>query len=77
MQGTPRKAFGGQCASRSAMQWRGGLSTNAAIEKLVIQICYRAADLAYLLSQRGERLSRYSRYLRREPDEGYLDENEA
>ena len=62
-------------AIRDAVE--GGLSTNAAIEKLVIQICYRAADLAYLLSQRGERLSRYSRYLRREPDEGYLDENEA
>jgi len=31
-----------------------GLSSEADIERLVIQICYRAADLAYLLKMRGE-----------------------
>lgn len=55
-----------------------GLSTEEAIEKLVTQICYRTADLAYLLDREGKRLSRYSRHLRREPDveyyEGYFDE---
>ena len=50
------------------------------IEKLVRQICYRAADLAYLVKVEGSSLSRYSRHLRREPDveyyEGYFDEEE-
>ena len=59
----------------------GQLSSEAAIEKLVTQICYRAADLAYLLDTRGERLSRYSRHLRKEPDvdyhEGYFDDDGA
>jgi len=58
-----------------------GLSCEAEIEQLVTQICYRAADLAYLLDVRGERLSRYSRHLRKEPDveyhEGYFDEDDA
>jgi hypothetical protein len=56
-----------------------GLSSEADIERLVIQICYRAADLAYLLKMRGESLARYSRHLRKEPDveyyEGYFDED--
>jgi len=47
---------------------------------LVTQICYRAADLAYLLKMRGEALSRYSRHLRKEPGveyyEGYFDEED-
>jgi hypothetical protein len=34
---------------------------------LVTQICYRAADLAYLLKREGKALSRYSHHLRREP----------
>jgi hypothetical protein len=55
-----------------------GLHGPEAIEKLVTQICFRAADLAVLLEQEGEPLSRYSRHLRREPDveyyEGYFDE---
>ena len=56
-----------------------GLSTDAAIEDLVRQICYRVADLAYLLDIAGEPLARYSRHLRREPDvqyyDGYFDED--
>ena len=56
-------------------------SSEAAIEKLVTQICYRAADLAYLLDMRGEGLSRYSRHLRKEAGveyyEGYFDEDGA
>ena len=50
------------------------------VEKLVRQICYRAADLAYLLKVEGSSLSRYSRHLRRAPDvkyhDGYFDEDE-
>jgi hypothetical protein len=57
-----------------------GLATPELIEALVTQICFRAADLAFLLKMRGETLSRYSRHLRREPDveyyDGYFDEPE-
>jgi hypothetical protein len=55
-----------------------GLEEPEAIDNLVTQICFRAADLAVLLEQEGQSLSRYSRHLRREPDvdyyEGYFDE---
>ncbi len=57
-----------------------GLSTDEVIEKLVTQICYRTADLAYLLDREGKPLSCYSRHLRREPNveyyEGYFDEED-
>jgi len=48
-----------------------GLSDGQAIKDLVVQICYRAADLAYLLDMRGERLSKYSSDLRKEPGVDY------
>jgi hypothetical protein len=57
-----------------------GLSDEAAIEKLVTQICYRASDLGYLLKLRGEYLSRYSERLRKEPGVEYvgpLDEDDG
>ena len=57
-----------------------GLKDDQTVEQLVTQICYRAADLAYLLKQEGTTLSRYSRHLRREPDteyyEGYFEKEE-
>lgn len=51
-----------------------GLSTEEDIENLVTQICYRAADLAYLLELEGESLSTYSEALRREPGSIYNDD---
>ncbi len=45
-----------------------GLNDKAAIETLVTQICYRAADLGFLIKQEGTSLARYSEDLRREPD---------
>ena len=48
-----------------------GLSDGEKIKALVVQICYRAADLAYLLDMRGERLSKYSSDLRKEPGVDY------
>jgi hypothetical protein len=45
-----------------------GLNDEEAIEGLVTQICYRAADLAYLLDLEEELLSEYSEDLRRTPD---------
>ena len=57
-----------------------GLSDSESIDELTTQICYCAADLAFLLEQNGEVLSRYSRHLRREPDvayhQGYFEEDE-
>ena len=45
-----------------------GLTTDEAIEKLVVQLCYRAADTAFLLDREGRRLSHYSEALRRTTD---------
>jgi len=50
-----------------------GLHDPESIEKLVTQICYRAADLAFLLEREGKTLSRYSRHLRREPGVEYYE----
>src|SRR5262249_5787626 len=50
-----------------------GLNGAKSIEQLVIQICYRTADLAFLLKRSGQSLSRYSRHLRREPEMEYYD----
>ena len=55
-----------------------GLDSPEAIENLVVQICYRAADLGLLLDKKGHHLSQYSRHLRIEPEteyyEGYFEE---
>ncbi len=46
-----------------------GLHTDEDVDDLVVQICYRAADLAYLLDMEEKALSDYSEVLRKEPDE--------
>jgi hypothetical protein len=55
-----------------------GLKDAKSIEDLVTQICFRAADLAFVLQMRNEPLFRYSRHLRKESGveyhEGYFDE---
>ena len=43
-----------------------GIDGEAAIDVLVGQICYRAADLGFLLKQNGQRLEEFSEDLRRE-----------
>ena len=45
-----------------------GLRDGAAVERLVTQVCYRAADLAFLLDREGKALSEYSAALRVEPN---------
>ncbi len=52
-----------------------GLSTEDDIEALVTQICYRAADLAYLLDLEEKPLSDYSEILRETPEMD-LDEDD-
>jgi len=42
-----------------------GLTEEQGVEDLVVQICYRAADLAYVLDVRGETLAEYSEELRK------------
>lgn len=42
-----------------------GLNSEAQIERLVTQVCYRAADLAYLLDLEGRELAHYSENLRK------------
>lgn len=44
----------------------GGLADEASIDRLVTQICYRAADLGFRLDMAGELLSDYSEELRTE-----------
>ena len=44
-----------------------GLNSSEDIDDLVGQICYRAADLAYLLDMEQKELSDYSEDLRKEP----------
>jgi hypothetical protein len=55
-----------------------GLGDEPSIERLVTQICYRAADLGFLLDREQKPLSHYSLHLRKEPgveySEGYFDE---
>jgi len=43
-----------------------GIQDEQAIQALAGQICYRAADLGFLLKQRGEQLCKYSEELRSE-----------
>ena len=52
-----------------------GLSTEDDIEALVTQICYRAADLAYLLDLEEKPLADYSEILRETPEMS-IDEDE-
>jgi hypothetical protein len=45
-----------------------GLGDKASIERLVTQICYRAADFGFRLDMEGKRLSHYSQELREETE---------
>jgi hypothetical protein len=64
----PNAAESFRRAVRYAIKYevKEGLKTEEDIEKLVVQICYRAADLALLLDKEKKKLSDYSEELRRE-----------
>lgn len=76
----PAESFRNGVAQSIHLAMELGLESTEHIEKLIRQICFRAADLAYLLKVEESSLSRYSRDLRREPDveyyDGYFDEEE-
>lgn len=65
---TPAEAFrrGVRYSIQDAVE--EGLGSPEAIERLVVQICYRAADLSVLLDSEGSTLSDYSTELRVESD---------
>ena len=65
---TPAEAFRRGVRSSIQRALEEGLAGENAIEGLVTQVCYRAADLGFRLDMEGSRLSVYSEELREEPD---------
>ena len=63
---SPAEGFRNAVRQALTLELRHHLLADAEIESAVKQICYRAADLAFLLNQRRENLSDYSKELRRE-----------
>ncbi len=74
----PAEAFRNAVRQSIEFALEDGLDSPGAVEKLVVQICYRAADLGLLLDIKMHHLSQYSRHLRKDSDteyyEGYFDE---
>jgi hypothetical protein len=52
-----------------------GLETEADIDDLVTQICYRVSDLDELLQLRGHQLSQYSNHFRKDKNVDYSDDH--
>jgi hypothetical protein len=72
---SPAAAFRNAVRQSLSLEFRRHPLGDAEIESAVKQICYRAADLSYLLDQRHEKLSDYSEELRRE-DEPETDDRQ-
>ena len=74
----PAESFRNAVRQSIKVALEDGLDSPDTIENLVIQICYRVADLGFVLDKKGHNLSQYSRHLRKEPDteyyEGYFEE---
>jgi hypothetical protein len=54
---TPDETFRREMRQSIRYAMENGLESDEDIEKLVVQICYRAADLSYLLKIRNQKLS--------------------
>jgi hypothetical protein len=65
---TPAKAFRNGVRQSLTRELERHQLGDAQIESVVKQICYRAADMSYLLDQRRRKLSDYSEELRREDE---------
>ena len=63
---SPAEAFRRAVRQLLASEFRRHQIGDADLESAVQQVCYRAADLSYLLDQRNEKLSDYSNELRSE-----------
>ena len=74
----PAESFRNAVRQSIEVAIKDGLATTEAIESLVTQICYRAANLGLVLDKKGHHLSQYSRHLRKDPEteyyEGYFEE---
>ena len=67
----PAESFRNAVRQSIEVAIKDGLATTEAIESLVTQICYRAANLGLVLDKKGHHLSQYSRHLRKEPETEY------
>jgi hypothetical protein len=74
----PGESFRNAVRQSIEIALKDGLAGTEAIESLVTQICYRAADLGFVIDKKGHHLSQYSRHLRKDPEteyyEGYFEE---
>ena len=74
----PAESFRNAVRQSIEVAIKDGLATTEAIESLVTQICYRAANLGLVLDKKGHHLSQYSRHLRKDLEteyyEGYFEE---
>ncbi|HVQ40441.1 MAG TPA: hypothetical protein VMS31_23065 [Pyrinomonadaceae bacterium] len=70
---TPAESFRRSTRQAIKRALAEGIESESQIEALVVQICYRAADLSFLLRFRNEPLHKYSDLLRREPGVEYHD----
>jgi len=68
---TPAESFRRAVRVSIIQAGKEGLDSELATERLVTQVCYRAADLAVLLQQTGTTLDHYSEELRRDPERPY------
>jgi hypothetical protein len=67
---TPAAAFRHAVRQALIFEFQRHKIGEAEIESAVQQVCYRAADLSYLLDRQNEKLSDYSQELRSENDSG-------
>lgn len=61
---TPASAFREGVKQSIEYALKNGLSTERSIDELTTQICYRAADLSFVLKERDEPIAKYSEELR-------------
>lgn len=67
---TPAEGFREGVCQSIKRALKEGLNDDASIDRLVRQICYRAADFGFLLQQEDKELQDYSDVLRFEGDAG-------
>ena len=62
----PAESFRNAVRQSIEVALKDGLDSTATVQSLVTQICYRAADLGFVLDKKGHHLSQYSRHLRKD-----------
>ena len=74
----PAESFRNAVRQSIEVALKDGLDSTEAVESLVTQICYRAANLGFVLDKKKQHLSQYSRHLRKDSEteyyEGYFEE---